>query len=182
MCNCQNPFFLYPVPLSKIVDRVLDYSIRTVEPWDLIDIEFMNGDEIDFERWFEWCDDMTLSISFKNHEHDTTETLEVDIIQVMRDVLKEKSWSLYIGGLEIELGGDHLMVEGKNHYLKNGMVRIAVVSSPVTPKSQVISVCQGYFIHLDLGSLRRRGLRNRGRNFGLVNLSPVRHGRTLAAR
>ncbi|MGP0590910.1 hypothetical protein ACTRXD_00035 [Nitrospira sp. T9] len=124
----KNHSFLYPVPLSKIVDRVLDYSIRTVEAWELIDIDFWKGDEIDFERWFEWCDDLTLSISFKNHEHDTTETLEVDIIQVMGDVLKEKSRSLYVGGLEIELGEDHLMVEGKNHSLKNGMVRIAVTT------------------------------------------------------
>ncbi|HBP89202.1 MAG TPA: hypothetical protein DD706_16060 [Nitrospiraceae bacterium] len=124
----KNHTFLYAVPLSKIVERVLDYSIRTVEAWELIDIEFTNAEEIDFEIWFDWCNELPLSVRFKNHEHDTIETLDVDIMQVMGGVLKEKSRSLFIGGLEITLEEDHLMVEGKTLSLKNGMVRIAVTT------------------------------------------------------
>ena len=36
----KNHSFLDAVPMSKIVNRVLGYSIRTVEAWELIDIDF----------------------------------------------------------------------------------------------------------------------------------------------
>ena len=126
--------FQYTIPLARIVERIMDYSIRTVEAWELIDLG-IDGEQCpdlqfdyDFDYLEEGFNQMIVSLRYTNHERDTTEILEVDVIQMITDVLKAKSPRLMIEGAAITQGQEPLMVEGKALALKDGVVRVAITT------------------------------------------------------
>ncbi|MEX2493728.1 MAG: hypothetical protein WD425_18420 [Nitrospirales bacterium] len=101
--------------------------IHTVEAWEWIDIgiDLANCPALEFDCDFTHLDDgidqMILSLRYNNHELDTTEILEVDVVQMITDVLKAKSRRLGIESAAITQGQEPLMVEGKALSLKDGI-------------------------------------------------------------
>ncbi|WP_454063683.1 hypothetical protein [Candidatus Nitrospira salsa] len=126
--------FLYAIPLSKIVDMVLEHSIGMVETWEFVDLSIENSgvNQFRFDDWFNYPDsgfeEMTLSLRFKNLEHGRIDSLEVDMIQVIRNELQAISSKLYIGGAEISEGKKKLVFNGREISLKDGEVRVLITT------------------------------------------------------